>query len=124
MGDFSDKTVLVLGASLNPERYAHKAILMLRNHGFKTLALGRSEGSVSDVPLRTQWPDSQDINTVAVYLKPSNQDEWMDRILKSGVKRLIFNPGSENPVFAQKASKAGILVEEACTLVLLSTGQF
>jgi hypothetical protein len=39
-------------------------------------------------------------------------------------RRVIFNPGTENPRLARSLRADGIEVEEACTLVLLQTGQF
>jgi hypothetical protein len=39
-------------------------------------------------------------------------------------KRVIFNPGTENPALMQQLAADGMEVEEACTLVMLHTGQF
>jgi len=69
-------------------------------------------------------PPGTAIHTVTLYLNAHNQGAWRERLLAVKPKRIIFNPGAENPVFAAEATRQGIAVEEACTLVLLSTGQY
>ncbi len=39
-------------------------------------------------------------------------------------KRIIFNPGTENEEFKQLATQNGVEPIEACTLVMLSIGNF
>lgn len=114
----------VLGASTNPERYAYKAIMALRGAGRSVLAVGLREGQVADVAIVKELPVDVQVGTLTLYLGAQNQGPWIERILKLRPQRIIFNPGAENPDLAEAARKAGILVEEACTLVLLSTGQY
>lgn len=120
----STKKTLVVGASANPERYSHLAINSLRRHGHEVVAIGRNEGIVNDVRIQTGKPGFEDIDTVTLYLNPAHQAEFYDYVFDLKPKRIIFNPGAENPDFFQKANEAGIEALEACTLVLLSTGQF
>lgn len=115
---------LVLGASVKPERYSNMAIRRLREHGHPVLAVGLREGQVLDVPIVKDIPPEARIDTVTLYLNAANQAAWMDRILHARPRRIIFNPGAENPALASKAQEAGIDTLEACTLVLLGTGQF
>lgn len=118
------KKTLVLGASDNPARYSNLAIQRLRGKGHPVLAIGKKETSVGDVYIgkeKTQWPD---IDTVTVYLNPMNQKQYEDYLLSLKPKRTIFNPGAENQELAEAAEAKGIQVLEACTLVLLSTGQY
>jgi hypothetical protein len=39
-------------------------------------------------------------------------------------KRIIFNPGTENPELQRMAIQAGIKPIEACTLVMLGVGNY
>jgi predicted CoA-binding protein len=71
-----------------------------------------------------QVPDLKEIHTITLYLGPQNQSEWIDYLIGLQPKRIIFNPGTENLDFFSKAKTAGIDVLEACTLVMLTTGQF
>jgi len=68
--------------------------------------------------------DFQNIDTVTLYLNPKNQKEYYQQIVDLNPRRVIFNPGTENPEFYEILENAGIEVEVACTLVLLATGQY
>ena len=118
------KKTLVLGASANPERYSHLAINKLRSKWHPVLGIGKSQVKVGDVDIDTEKKPIGDLDTVTVYLNPTHQKEYYDYILSLHPKRIIFNPGAENEEFAALANKAGIKPVEACTLVLLSTGQY
>lgn len=120
----SKSYTLVIGASENPERYSNRAVLMLRSRGIPVYAVGLRAGLIGDVPVQTGKPDFSDIDTVTLYLGPSRQREVEDYIIGLCPRRVIFNPGTENPPFEQRLRDSGILVEEACTLVLLSTGAY
>ena len=115
---------LVIGASLKPERYSNRAVLALRRHGHAVHAIGLRPGTIGDVQIQTGKPHFSDVDTVTLYLGPQNQGEMIDYILSLQPRRIIFNPGAENPTFEKLATEKGIEVEEACTLVLLSTEQF
>ena len=118
------KTTLVLGASLKPERYANMAVRKLRTHGHPVVAVGLREGMIGDTPVLKAVPDGSKVHTVTMYLNAANQEAWRKRVLALHPRRIIFNPGAENPALAKEAELAGIEPMEACTLVLLSTGQF
>ena len=118
------KRTLVIGASEKPERYSNKAIRKLRAYGHEVVALAARPGQVEDVIFETEKKAFQGIHTVSVYLGPQNQDAFIDYIIGLNPERVIFNPGTENPEFRESLRKAGILPEEACTLVLLGTGQY
>jgi predicted CoA-binding protein len=118
------KKTLVLGASDNPSRYSYLAIHRLKNHGHPVVAIGRKHTLVADIPVETEKKMFENIHTVTLYLNPAHQKEYYDYILSLNPQRIIFNPGAENDELYLMAKKKGIQVQEACTLVLLSTGQF
>ncbi len=115
---------LVMGASLKEDRYSNKAVRSLRRHGIPVMAVGLREGQVEDVHIAKDLPADAGVHTVTMYLNAHNQAPWEERILALWPKRIIFNPGAENEAFGRKAQAQGVEVLEACTLVLLSTGQF
>ena len=115
---------LVLGASENAERYSYRAVEFLTNQHHPVYAVGRKSGQIKDVPIVTSISSDWTIDTVTLYLNPTLQEAYYDAILALRPRRIIFNPGTENPVFAEKAQLAGIVTQEACTLVLLQTGQY
>ena len=120
----SDKITLVLGASENPERYSNKAIKMLRSHGHAVAAVGHKIGKVEDVEFGTDIPVGLHPDTITLYLNPTNQKPYYDKILALKPRRVIFNPGTENKELESMLMKNNIEPLEACTLVLLSTNQF
>jgi hypothetical protein len=114
---------LVLGASTNPERYSYKAILRLDSINEKVIALGKAGGKVGSHQFIQEWPHDQ-LDTITLYLNPKNQEQYFDDIIRSKPRRVIFNPGTENPILAALCDENGIQALEACTLVLISLGKY
>ena len=115
---------LIVGASTNPERYAYKAAHSLLAHGHEIELIGQKKGEIDGHEIKIDYPNFEGIDTVTMYVGPRNQPALYDYILKQNPRRIIFNPGAENAEFEELAVAKGIEVEEACTLVLLSIGQF
>ncbi len=115
---------VVLGASPNTERYSNLAVKQLRQHGHSVVAIGVKEGKIGDVDIIREHPPLQDVETVTLYLNPQRQPEYYNYILSLKPKRIIFNPGTENDELESLASANNIESIEACTLVMLSTGQY
>lgn len=118
------KKTLVLGASENPVRYSNLAIKRLINNQHPVVAIGRRKGLVAAVPIITEKVPMNDIDTVTLYLNPTHQKEYYDYLISLHPKRIIFNPGTENDELEELAAANNIESIEACTLVLLSTGQY
>ena len=118
------KKTVVLGASTNPSRYSYFAINRLAAHKHPVVAVGLRAGKVGDVDIVTSRPEVEDVDTITLYLNPTNQKPYYDYILSLKPKRIIFNPGTENDELEEMARKQGIKPMEACTLVMLSTGQY
>ncbi len=119
-----NKKTLVLGASTKPDRYAYKAITMLVEKGHSVLAIGQNSGEVAGVKIQTKAIPLKNIDTISLYLNPARQRDYYNYIVESKPKRVIFNPGTENPEFYQLLQLNAIEVEIACTLVLLATNQY
>lgn len=124
MMDKPIKKTLVLGASDNPSRYSFLAVNNLRKHGHPVLAIGRKKTTIADITVTDEPKPIKDIDTITLYLNPDHQREYIDYIVSLQPKRVIFNPGSENEELSQRLEKEKIPYVEACTLVLLSTGQY
>lgn len=120
------KKTVIIGASPNPARYAFMATRMLNEYKHPAVPLGIKAGAIDGIPIEDirKKPAIPDVDTVTLYLNPDNQKEWYDYILSLNPKRIIFNPGTENPELEKKASEKGIETTEACTLVLLRSNQF
>ena len=115
---------LILGASENPSRYSYLALNKLKSKGHEVVAIGKKEGMVNGVSIQNQQVPSDEIDTVTLYLNPDHQKPYYDYILSLKPRRIIFNPGTENMELERIAEGNGIDAVEACTLVMLSTGQY
>ncbi|MBC7523906.1 MAG: CoA-binding protein [Flavobacterium sp.] len=119
-----NKKTLVIGASTKPERYAFKAITMLVEKGNSVIAIGQNAGEVAGIKINTKAIPVTNINTVTLYVNALRQRDYYNYIVEAQPKRVIFNPGTENPEFYQLLELNKIKIEVACTLVLLTTNQY
>jgi predicted CoA-binding protein len=120
----ADKKTLVLGATPNTGRYANLAANRLVRSGHSIVNVGLKTGEVAGVAIEKPEIIHNDIDTITLYVGPQHQPELYDYILDTHPKRIIFNPGTENSELRRMANEKGIETEYACTLVLLSIGQY
>ena len=118
------KKTLILGATDNPSRYANLAAKKLVSFGHPIVNIGIKPGQAAGVQIEQADKIFQDIDTITLYVGPQNQPQYYDYIIQSKPKRIIFNPGTENRELEELAEQNGIETLEACTLVMLSTGQY
>ncbi len=117
--------VVVLGASPNPDRYSNKAVKMLLEYGHEVVPVHPTADNIEGIETTAKLEQvSGAVETLTLYVSPHTLTPMKDTIIKMRPGRVIFNPGSENPVLIKELRDAGIEVKEACTLVLLRTGQF
>jgi len=121
-----NKPTVVLGANTNPEKYAYKAVEFLQSINQPIFPVGIRPGEVKGLDIEQDFSHLEDkeIHTVTLYVNPTNQTHWYQSILNLNPKRVIFNPGTENPEFEEMLEEKGIETVEACTLVMVRTGQF
>ena len=120
----ASKKTLIIGATTNPARYAYLAAHRLVAAGHDIVNIGIKKGESAGVDIQRAGAVIPDVDTVTLYVGPQRQPEYYDYILATRPKRIIFNPGTENPELEALAQQQGIEAVRACTLVLLSTGQF
>lgn len=118
------KKTLIIGASPNPERYAYRAAHMLTMKGHNIVNVGIKKGTVAGVEIERPGTVHDDIDTVTLYIGPHLQSQYYNYILDTKPRRVVFNPGTENAELENLLVSNGIEPVEACTLVLLSTGQY
>jgi predicted CoA-binding protein len=121
----AQQTVAILGASDNPSRYAYLAFRKLREHGHRAIPVNPKLGTLEGVKaVATLAEIGEPVDTLTMYVGPERSSKLEEEILSLKPRRVIFNPGSENPALEAALRRAGVAVEEACTLVLLDTGRF
>lgn len=124
MGTPSGETVVVLGASTKPFRYSYAAVKELAGNGYHVIAIGNTSGMIGDIEIFRNITPATKAHTATVYLSPGRQDTYERWLTGGNVKRVIFNPGTENISMRKKLEEAGVEVIWGCTLVMLSTGGF
>ena len=119
------KTVII-GASPNPDRYSYQAAYLLRQYGHEFVPISIKTGEVLGQPIQDMrnLPKVKDAHTITLYIRSELQTPYYDYLLSLKPTRIIFNPGTENHELAKLAERAGIEPVEACTLVMLRTGQY
>jgi len=115
---------LVLGASDNVQRYSNMAVRKLLSYKHEVVAIGAKVTSIEGITVNKDPLSFEDIHTVTLYLNPKRQEDYYQYVIDLDPQRVIFNPGTENPVFYELLKSNGIFYEEACTLVLLNTNQY
>ena len=118
------KKTLIIGASEHSNRYSYVAANRLVAHGHPVIPIGLKPGRVAGMNIITDHPAISDIHTVTMYINPKHQSQYYDYLLLLKPKRVIFNPGTENEELEEILKSNGIPAIEACTLVMLSTGQY
>ena len=119
------QNVVILGASDNPERYSYKAFKSLKKHGHITFPVSPTLKSLEGSVVMSDLSEiKSNVDTLTMYVNPKISTELKNKIISLKPKRVIFNPGSENPALEAELKKTGIEVIEACTLVMLATNQF
>jgi predicted CoA-binding protein len=119
------ETVAVLGASPKPDRYAYRAMKLLRDHGHRPIPVNPAFDEILEEKCYARLADAPGpIDTVTMYLGKQRSDPLIAEILAAKPRRIIMNPGAENADLARQAEAAGIETVEGCTLVMLQSGEF
>jgi predicted CoA-binding protein len=122
----TSKKTVIIGATTNTTRYAYLAAHMLQEYNHEFVPVGIKKGEVLGIPIlpMDEKPSIDRVDTVTLYIGPQHQSEWYAYILSLNPHRIIFNPGTENPDFQKLAEDKKIEAIEACTLVMLRSGQY
>ena len=119
------QNVVVLGASPKPDRYSNQAVRLLVQHGHHVIPVHPAVETIEGLPVCPRLIDITDnIDTLTIYVSEKVSSSLYNDILRLNPGRVLFNPGAENTSLRKKLEQHGIGTEEACTLVLLKTGQF
>jgi len=118
------RTMVVLGASANPERYSFRAVTRLVRNNYNVVAIGKKKGMIGDIPILTEQLPIKDVHSVLMYVAPYHQGEIFDYVLSLRPQRVIFNPGTESPEFEELLESYNIKVVHDCSLVMMAMGRF
>ncbi|MDP3461254.1 MAG: CoA-binding protein [Bacteroidales bacterium] len=116
--------VIVIGASPKPDRFSNVAVRKLKRFGFNVIAIGRKKGNIEGISIADTIQDVQEVYAVTLYIRPQLQLDYLPYLKKVKPLKVIFNPGTENPVIQEILNKEGIETIEDCTLIMLESGTF
>lgn len=120
-----EQTVVVLGASADPERYAYRAVAMLKELGHRVIPVHPALSDVQGIPVvKGLEAIGERVDTLTLYVGPARLTALIPAMVALRPGRVIFNPGTESAEVVAALDAAGVPWEEACTLVMLRTGQF
>lgn len=122
--EIETKKTLIFGASTKPERMSYMCLIRLQSQGHEIVAIGGREAQVNGVTIQTGHPEIKDLDTITLYMGEQRQEPHIQYLLSLNPKRIIFNPGAENPKLYDLAKAQGIEVLNACSLVMLGAGQY
>jgi uncharacterized protein len=112
------KTIAILGASADPNKFGNKAVRAFVRQGWTVFPVNPKETAIegllafrtlADVPVRPQL--------VSVYLPPAVVAKVLPEIAAKGCDELWLNPGTESPEVLAAAEKLGLNVIQACSIV-------
>ncbi len=116
--------MLVLGATENPDRFSCKAVKSLDRNGYDVVAVGFRSGYIKDIEILTGTPDIENVDTVLLYIGKNKQQEYYDYLIRLKPRRVIFNPGAENPELQAILHEKGIDAVNDCALIMINTDSF
>ncbi len=120
-----NKHVAIIGASSDPKRFSHQAQVSLKDNGYNCFLVNPNQKKIDGFKVYSSFEHiPSDIDTITVYISPSKQSSLFEDIKNKGCRRVIFNPGTENPHLASQLKELGVEVVNACTLVMLQSGSF
>ena len=117
--------VAVIGASNKPDRYSYQAVKLLQEKGHQVYPVHQRLKDIDGLRVYPSVKDIRDaLDTITLYVAADISSKLTDDIINKKPRRIIFNPGAENPELEATVKAKGILPINACTLVMLRTGQF
>jgi predicted CoA-binding protein len=79
---------------------------------------------IKDTEILTGMPEVEDVDTILIYMGMKKQLEFYDYIIQLKPRRVIFNPGAENPELQDILKEKGVEVVKDCALIMINTDSF
>ncbi len=118
-------TVLIIGASNNPNRYSNKAMGRLTDAGYRVIPVNPfSEIDTEEPTVHSLSLVNERIDTAVVYVRAELLVQDIEQLVRIAPSQVIFNPGTESAELYNRLAETGIIARNACVLVLLRIGEF
>jgi predicted CoA-binding protein len=112
------KTVAVVGASSNRDKWGNKAVRAFLQQGYTVYPVNPNETeieglatvpSIRDVPVRPQ--------KITVYVPPQRLVKLLPDIAARGCDELYLNPGTESDEVLAECERLGLNAIQACSII-------
>ena len=114
------KTVAVIGASSNRQKFGNKALRAFERQGYTVIPINPNEPEVEGhrtYPTVLDYPDRIDMATV--YVPPSAGVRVMDDLKQKGIGEVWLNPGADGAAVVERARQLGLNVVQACSIIAI-----
>jgi predicted CoA-binding protein len=112
------KSVAVIGASSNPQKFGNRAVRAFRRQGYTVFAINPHEGEVEGLKTYASVLDVPDpIDMATFYVPPEVGEKVIVEVARKGIAEVWLNPGSESEALVQLARSLKIEPIEACSIV-------
>src|SRR3712207_419361 len=112
------KTVAVIGASSDRDKYGNKALRAFAKQGYTVLAINPNETSVEGYrtfPSVLDVPEPIDMATM--YVQPDVGVRVVEELAKKQVGEVWLNPGADDPAVVRRARELGLNTIQACSIM-------
>lgn len=114
------KTVAVIGASSNRQKFGNKALRAFEKQGYTVIAINPNEPHVEGhktYPTVLDYPGPIDMATV--YVPAAVGVRVLDDVKQKGIAEVWLNPGADDAVVVQRARQLGLNVIQACSIIAI-----
>ena len=112
------KTVAVVGASSNRQKFGNKAVRAFEHRGYTVIPINPNEGEVEGhrtYATVLDYPGHIDLATV--YVPAAAGIVVMDDLARKGVAEIWLNPGADEGPVVARARAHGLNVIQACSII-------
>ena len=112
------KTAAILGASADPAKFGHKAVLAYARQGYAVWPVNPKEPHIAGHPAYrdiASLPGRPEV--ISAYLPPQILLGLLPAIAQKGCDELWLNPGTDSLEVVAEAQRLGLPVIRACSIV-------
>lgn len=113
-----NKTVAVIGASSDRNKYGNKAVRAYLQQGYQVYPVNPNEAVIEGLPAFksiVDVPSRPDV--VSVYVPPGVALKLLPHVAAKGCDELWLNPGTESDDVLAEAERLGLNVVQACSIL-------
>jgi predicted CoA-binding protein len=112
------RTVAVIGASGDRNKFGNKALRAFANRGYAVLAINPNEADVEGYRTYGSVLDvAGAIDMATLYVQPEVGVQVMEEIARKGIPEVWLNPGADGDQVVRRARELGVKATRACSIL-------